>query len=109
MFTWAKDNKTYFFKGPFYYKYDDKNKKLERGYPKRSERRWKNMPTLIDAIFSLPYTLGEGFGTTSTYVISGDQSWYIDPSNDNLVNQKPVDSRFVGLSVIEEEKTGKKK
>ena len=27
---------------------------------------------------------------------------------DNLVNQKPVDSRFVGLSVIEEEKTGKK-
>ncbi len=108
VFTWAKDNKTYFFKGPFYYKYDDKNKKLERGYPKRSNARWKNMPTLIDAIFSLPYSLGEGFGTTSTYVISGDQSWFIDPSNDNLINQKPVDSRFVGLSIIEEEKTGEK-
>ena len=48
--------------------------------------------------------LGEGFGTTSTYVISGDQSWYIDPSNDNLINQKPIDSRFVGLGIIKEEK-----
>ena len=103
VFTWAKDNKTYFFKGPFYYKYDDKNKKVERGYPKRSNRRWKNMPKLINAIFSLPYSLGEGFGTTSTYVISGDQSWYINPSNDNLINQKPVESRFVGLKIIEDE------
>ena len=54
VFTWSKDNKTYFFKGPFYYKYDDKNKKVDRGYPKRSSKRWKNMPKLIDAIFSLP-------------------------------------------------------
>ena len=63
------------------------------------------MPKLIDAIFSLPYNLGEGFGTTSTYVISGDQSWYIDPSNDHLINQKPIDERFVGLSIVEEATT----
>ena len=66
------------------------------------------MPTVIDAIFSLPFNLGEGMGTTSTYVISGDQSWFVDPSNDNLINQKPIDSRFVGLSIIEEEKKMKK-
>ena len=33
-FTWAKDNQTYFFKGPFYYKYNDKAKKVENGYQK---------------------------------------------------------------------------
>ncbi len=100
VFTWAKDNKTYFFRGPFYYKYDDKNKKVERGYPKRTNRRWKNMPPLIDAIFSIKMNTGESSGNQSTYVVSGDQTWFIDPINDNLINQKSIDNRFLGLSIM---------
>ena len=46
------------------------------------------MPPLIDAIFSLPFNMEGGVGTQSTYVISGDQSWHINLSNDKLENQK---------------------
>ncbi len=99
-FTWAKDNQTYFFKGPFYYKYNDKAKKVENGYPKRSNVRWENMPPLIDAIFSLPFNMEGGVGTQSTYVISGDQSWHINLSNDKLEKQKEIEQRFIGLNVL---------
>ena len=100
VFTWAKDNSTYFFKGPFYYKYNDKTKKVENGYPKRSNVRWENMPPLIDAIFSLPFNMEESIGSQSTFVISGEQTWYINLSNDKLVKQKNIDERFVGLNVL---------
>ena len=104
VFTWAKDNSTYFFKGPFYYKYNDKTKSVESGYPKRSNVRWENMPPLIDAIFSLPFNMEDNFGNQSTFVISGDQTWYINPSNDKLVSQKGISERFIGLDVLKEEK-----
>ena len=100
VFTWAKDNKTYFFKGPFYYKYNDKTKEVESGYPKRSNVRWGNMPPLIDAIFSLPFNMEGSIGSQSTFVISGDQSWYINPSNDKLEKQKEITERFIGLNVL---------
>jgi hypothetical protein len=100
VFTWAKDNSTYFFKGPFYYKYNDKAKKVESGYPKRTNVRWENMPPLIDAIFSLPFNMEDSIGNQSTYVISGDQSWYINQSNDKLEKQKSVEERFIGLDVL---------
>jgi hypothetical protein len=100
VFTWAKDNSTYFFKGPFYYKYNDKTKEVEKGYPKRSNVRWENMPPLIDAIFSLPFNMVDSIGSQSTFVISGEQTWYINPSNDKLVQQKNIDERFVGLNVL---------
>ena len=99
-FTWAKDNSTYFFKGPFYYKYNDKAKAVESGYPKRTNVRWENMPPLIDAIFSLPFNMEDSIGTQSTFVISGDQSWYINPSNDKLEKQKEVTARFIGIDVV---------
>ena len=104
-FTWAKDNSTYFFKGPFYYKYNDKTQEVERGYPKRSNVRWENMPPLIDAIFSLPFNLEGEAGNQSTYVISGDQTWYINPSNDKLIRQKNIDERFSSLNILLESPT----
>jgi len=105
VFTWAKDNSTYFFKGPFYYKFNDKTQEVERGYPKRSNVRWENMPPLIDAIFSLPFNLEGDGGSQSTYVISGDQTWYINPSNDKLIRQKNIDERFSSLNVLLESPT----
>ena len=46
--------------------------------------------------------LGEGTGNNSTYVISGNQSWYINPQNDKLINQKTVGERFMGLNILNE-------
>ena len=58
------------------------------------------MPPLIDAIFSLPFNLeGEG-GNQSTYVISGDQTWYINPSNDKLIRQKILMKGFQVLNIL---------
>ena len=102
VFTWSKDNITYFFKGPFYYKYNDKAKKVESGYPKKSNVRWENMPPIIDAIFSLPFNMQNSKGTHSTYVISGAQSWFINPSNDILESQKDVTDRFSGIEILKE-------
>jgi hypothetical protein len=99
VFTWGKDGITYFFKGPFYYKYNDKEKRVERGYPKRSNRRWENMPNVIDAIFTIPFSLDNNNDNHATYVISGEESWYIDPISDKLKNMKNIDNRFTGLEV----------
>ena len=108
-FTWGKDGKTYFFKGPFYYKYDDKNKKVARGYPKKTALRWPNMPPLIDAIFTLPFNLGDGEINKPTYVISGERSYFINPSNDKVQDEKSITDRFNGLNVINEKKSDSKK
>ena len=99
VFSWGKDGQTYFFKGPYYYKYNDKEQKVERGYPQQTSRRWKNMPNIIDAIFSLPFKLESGDSGQSTYVISGNESWLIDPISDELIDKKPVDERFKDLEV----------
>jgi len=102
-FTWGKDGKTYFFKGPLYYKYNDKNNKVESGYPKKSNQRWIGMPKLIDAIFTLDNNLENNGDNHPTYVISGDNSYYIDPITDKLKQEynKLVDKRFLGLGISE--------
>ena len=65
---------------------------------------WLNLP-LITAIFSLPFNLEGDGGSQSTYVISGDQTWYINPSNDKLIRQKNIDERFSSLNVLLESPT----
>ena len=60
------------------------------------------MPPIISAIFSLPYNIGEGTGNSPTYVISGNQSWLINPQNDKLIKQKSVGDRFMGLNILKE-------
>ena len=60
------------------------------------------MPPLIDAIFSLPFNMENSIGSQSTYVISGNQSWYINSSNDKLEVIKDIGERFIGLDVLSE-------
>ena len=110
-FTWGKDGKTYFFKGPLYYKYNDKKKTVEKGYPKKTKNRWFGIPTIIDAIFTLNVSLEDNKNDRNpTYIISGGHSYYIDPSTDNVSekNKKTIDERFKGLAEAYIEKTSKK-
>ena len=103
VFVWAKDLKTYFFKGNFYYRYDERKKKVERGYPKKSGMRWPGMPSMINAIFSLPYFIDNGSGGVNpggknhTYVISGANLYYIDPTSDIVSSVRSLPDILIGM------------
>lgn len=103
VFVWGKDLKTYFFKGNFYYRYDDRKKKVERGYPKKSGMRWPGMPSMINAIFTLPYFIDNGKGGVNlggknhTYVISGSELYYINPSTDNVSPIGTLSNTLIGM------------
>ena len=51
-FVWNYDEKTYFFKGKFVYRYNYKTSSIEDGYPKTIAREFKGVPNNIDAVFS---------------------------------------------------------
>ena len=51
-FVWNYDEKTYFFKGKYVYRYNYKTMTLEDGYPKTIAREFKGIPNNIDAVFS---------------------------------------------------------
>ena len=53
-FTYGHDNKTYFFNGGNVFKYNDKQMKIEDGYPKPIKEVFKGVPTNIDAVFTWP-------------------------------------------------------
>ena len=97
VFTWKKDGSTYFFKGPLYYKFNDKTQKIESGYPKKTKDRWPGIPTVIDAIFTLNTSLDNKDDNFPTYIISGGYSYYIDSVTDKVINKKTIDERFKGL------------
>lgn len=90
VFVWGKDRATYFIKGKLYYKFNNKTNKVDRGYPKNVNERWPEMKDigLINAIFTLPYYVKGASGESSspgsnhTYIISGNNVYYIDPSSD---------------------------
>ena len=51
-FVWNYDEKTYFFKGKYVYRYNYKTSSIEDGYPKVISREFKGVPNNIDAVFS---------------------------------------------------------
>lgn len=51
-FTYGYDKKTYFFRGSKVYKYDDKNMKVEKGFPKAINSVFKGVPDNLDAVFT---------------------------------------------------------
>jgi hypothetical protein len=52
VFTWNYDEKTYFFKGRYIYKINDKKMTIADGYPKSINFIFKGIPENIDAAFS---------------------------------------------------------
>ena len=51
-FTYDYDKKTYFFRGSKVYKYDNKNMRVEKGFPKDIKDVFKGVPDNIDAVFT---------------------------------------------------------
>ena len=102
VFTWGKDGATYFFKDNLYYKYNDKNKKVESGYPRESKSRWIGMPSKIDAIFTLKMSL-DGKDNYPTYIIhggtNGGESSYIDPVTERIIANKKFLIRVFTISL----------
>lgn len=46
-FSWAQNDKTYFFKDDLHWCYDDHQQRMEAGYPLES-RLWKGIPSQLD-------------------------------------------------------------
>ncbi|XP_057296926.1 matrix metalloproteinase-24-like [Hydractinia symbiolongicarpus] len=49
---WQRNKRIYFFSGPYYWRYNNKNNRLDSGYPKRISRAWRGLPEKIDAAYS---------------------------------------------------------
>ena len=100
VFVWGKDRATYFIKGKLYYKFNNKTNKVDRGYPKNVNERWPGMKNigLINAIFTLPYYVkGTSPGSNHTYIISGNNVYYINPSSDAVDSIGTVGDVFVNI------------
>lgn len=48
---WGQTGKTYFFKGDVYYRYDEFDHRMDKGYPKPIKENWFGVPINIDAVF----------------------------------------------------------
>ena len=69
---WHRNKRTYFFSGAFYWRYDNKLKKFDKRYPRRTRRGWRgSVPRRIDAAFSSEKE-------KKTYFISGNRIYMMD-------------------------------
>lgn len=70
-FVWNKDKQLYFFKDDNYWKYDDRKAMMAKGYPKKINTKWGDIPKNIDAIFTSLYDEG-------TYIFKGSKFYKYD-------------------------------
>jgi len=52
VFVWGGNWSTYFFKGKYYYRYNNTADRVDDGYPYLISKGWRNVPDDIDAIFT---------------------------------------------------------
>ena len=69
--TWFGNGRTYFFSGTKYWRYDNRNKRFDRNYPKEISVGWKGLPRTVDAAFS-----SDKAKNAKTFFISGGK-YYI--------------------------------
>lgn len=48
-FVWGENGRIYFFKGKNYWRYNERLKKVDHGYPKPIKGAWKGVPDNLDA------------------------------------------------------------
>ena len=48
---WGQTGKTYFFKGEYYWRFDEFEHRVDQGYPKPIKDSWLGVPTNIDTVF----------------------------------------------------------
>ncbi|XP_033126745.1 matrix metalloproteinase-16-like [Anneissia japonica] len=71
-FVFPNNGKTYVFRGSRYWRYDERQREVDSGYPKNIRENWKGIPSNVDAAF--PYN---GF----TYFVRGQEYWKFNNVN----------------------------
>ncbi|XP_066921738.1 interstitial collagenase-like [Clytia hemisphaerica] len=82
IFKWKRNNRVYFFSGPFYYRFDGVKLKMDPGYPKVISENWKGVPDFIDAAFSSNLD-------QKTYFIKNDKIYMFDDAYIRVKNGFP--------------------
>ena len=52
--TWTGNRKTYFFKGAYYWRFNEDYRRMDYGYPRTIQRNWRGLPNDIGAAFIAP-------------------------------------------------------
>lgn len=65
-FIWAHNGKTYFFKGDEFWRFDERRRKMDLGYPKKVGL-WKGVPPNLDGVM--------GHDNGDTYFFKGTSYW----------------------------------
>ena len=91
-FTYGHDSKTYFFNGGNVFKYNDKQMKIEDGYPKPIDEVFKGVPANIDAVFTWPK---DG----KTYFFKGPQYYKYNDKKQTIESgyPRPTKNRWKGF------------
>ncbi|XP_064165048.1 matrix metalloproteinase-17 [Anguilla rostrata] len=71
-FVWLHNDKTYFFKGSRYWRYDDHLRRMDQGYPKDSTL-WKGVPPQLDDAMR--------WSDSATYFFKGKEYWRVEGSD----------------------------
>lgn len=92
VFTWSKNNRTYFFKGSRVFLYDDKKMSIEPGYPKEISQVFPGIPSNIDAVFTWNYD-------NKTYFFKNEYFYRFDDQNNILEAGYPkkIEDRWKGI------------
>jgi hypothetical protein len=91
-FVWGNDNNLYFFKGEYYWKYDDKNGMMDADYPKKTAELWGRIPKNLDAAMTYPYD-------QKTYFFKGSLYYEYDSKKQTIKNGYPkyIKSNWKGV------------
>ena len=67
VFTWNRNKKTYIFKGPDYWRFDERTRRIDTGYPKEISKGWPDIVDNIDAAVT--------WSNWFSYVFKGNDYW----------------------------------
>ncbi|KAL1490885.1 hypothetical protein ABEB36_011564 [Hypothenemus hampei] len=93
--TWAKNGKTYIYKRDRFWRYNEKTKTMDAGYPMSMER-WKGVPNDLDAAIS--------WKDGVTYFFKGDLFWKFDNNWITTTEESPLPVSPIWLGCQEVEK-----
>lgn len=88
------NGKTYFFRGDKYWRYNDKEDRIDAGYPKEISEGWDGMPGDIDAAFIWRKWPSDSW---KTYFFKGD-SYYAYTGNHGLSEKRSISRGWAGMS-----------